>query len=58
MRSTRSVISENIHKKFHIYYGIRFLAYNFNEIELYNGFFYSKIYNLARALFSIILWGD
>ena len=58
MWSTRSVISENIHNKFHIYYSIRFLAYNFNEIDLYNGFFYSDIYNLARALFSIILQGD
>ena len=51
--STLSVISENIQKKFHIYYSIRILACNFNEIELDNGclFFFVVLQILLEHYF-------
>ena len=42
MPSTLSVILENIQKKFHTYYSISFLVYNFNGIEPYGGCFSSE----------------
>ena len=50
MRLIFLVILVNIQKKFHIYYNIRFLAYNFNEM----GVFPRSFTNLATALFPVI----
>ena len=49
MSSILSVILENIEKKVSIYYSIRFLAYDFNEL---NSAMY--VFPLARVLFPII----
>ena len=52
LHAVNPLVSENIQKKFHIYYSIRFLAYNFNETELYKGCFSSEFYKSCYSIIS------
>ena len=52
MLSALSVISGNIQKKFRVYYSIKFLACNFNEIELYNECFSADFYKSCYSTIS------